>query len=82
MALSRGESISHMHFDASFVVEEASEVEIPAVLDSVETYMYMGFTSEQAAILWDRYVTVVDEAFDGSFFDYAQWHIEEVKVCE
>ncbi|OCK90250.1 uncharacterized protein K441DRAFT_666276 [Cenococcum geophilum 1.58] len=80
LSLSPGQPISHKHFDASFVGEEASEVEIPAVLHSIETYMYMGFTSEQAAILWDRYVTAVDEAFDGDFFDYVRWHIEEVDV--
>jgi hypothetical protein len=42
--------------------------------------MYIGFTSEQAAILWDRHVTIVDEALDGDFFDYVTWHIEEVDV--
>src|SRR6266702_4313096 len=43
LSLSPGQPISHRHFDASFVGEEASEVEIPAVLHSIETYMYMGF---------------------------------------
>ena len=66
--------------DASFSSEDAEEVEIPAWLDSIETYMYIGFTSDQAAILWDRYVTVVDEAFDGEFFDYVRWYIEEVDI--
>ncbi|KAI9786809.1 MAG: hypothetical protein M1839_005040 [Geoglossum umbratile] len=68
------------HFDASFVNEEASEVEIPAVLYSVETYMYIGFTREQARILWCLYDTVVDEALDGHFMDYVRWHIERPEL--
>src|SRR5205809_6879879 len=42
--------------------------------------MYMGFNSDRAAILWDRYTAVVDEAFDGDFFDYVRWHIEQIDV--
>ncbi|KAI9769594.1 MAG: hypothetical protein M1839_003633 [Geoglossum umbratile] len=77
---SPGQSVSSEHFDASFVNKEVDEVEIPAVLHSIETYMYIGFTNDRAKILWDRYVTVIDEAFDGDFFDYVRWHFEQVNV--
>ncbi|KAI9774715.1 MAG: hypothetical protein M1839_001676 [Geoglossum umbratile] len=77
---SPSQSVSSEHFDASFVNKEVDEVEIPAVLHSIETYMYIGFTYNRAKILWDRYVTVVDEAFDGDFFDYVKWHFEDTRV--
>ncbi|KAI9766924.1 MAG: hypothetical protein M1840_006221 [Geoglossum simile] len=74
------QSVSSEHFDASFVNKEVDEVEVPAVLHSIETYMYIGFIKDQAKILWDRYDTVVDEALDGDFFDYVRWHFEWTHV--
>lgn len=50
-------------------------VEIPAVLKSLETYIFIGFDAATATSLWHRYVHYADEV-QGDFFDFALWHIE------
>lgn len=73
-SLSSG-SILPESFRATSVVEEADIVEIPAILESKETYVSMGFTEERAAELWQRYSRYGEE-INGGFLDFAVWHVE------
>ncbi|KAI9711142.1 MAG: hypothetical protein M1812_007246 [Candelaria pacifica] len=66
--------ISSGSFAATYEVEEVEEVEVPVTLRSVESYEFLGFTTETAQSLWVRYLKYSPEQ-DSSFFDYAASHI-------
>lgn len=68
--------ISPESFTASFVREEAEEIEIPADLRSLETYAFLGFDDATAASLWERYISKPAD-MPASFFDFAFWQIDE-----
>jgi len=68
--------ISPESFTASFVREEAEEIEIPADLRSLETYAFLGFDDATAASLWERYINTPAD-MPASFLDFAFWQIDE-----
>lgn len=68
--------ISPESFTASFVREEAEDIEIPADLRSPETYAFLGFDDSTAAILRERYINKPAD-MPASFLDFAVWQIDE-----
>ncbi len=68
--------ISSTSFNTAFESQEVDDVEIPANLYSAETYAFLGFTSDMAHVIFERYQKYSDEDGD-DFFDYARYHITE-----
>ncbi|MCJ1365847.1 hypothetical protein MMC16_004972 [Acarospora aff. strigata] len=68
--------VSPESFTASFVSQEAENVEVPANLRSRETYAFLGFDEETATRLWERYISKPAD-MPASFFDFAFWRIDE-----
>ncbi|OCK74441.1 hypothetical protein K432DRAFT_409857 [Lepidopterella palustris CBS 459.81] len=65
---------------ASSLYEEEEEVEIPAVLDRIETYVFMGFTPATAKVLWERFSTSFDNDLGQGSPSLAKMHIEHAAV--
>jgi hypothetical protein len=67
-------------FEAAFVSRETDNIENPAVLESMETYMFIGFDAVTAKTLWERYSTATeagdDEDPEGGFLDFPRLIIE------
>lgn len=72
-------TISSECFTASSTTTPIDEIEIPADLQSQETYEFIGFNKETAATLWSHFIKAPD-APDMDFLDFAWYHIEESAV--
>lgn len=74
--------ISSESFDATFVSREVEFIEVPEILESLETYAYIGFDDATAQNIWDTYLNYVEHAdpddTEGEFFDFARYRIENV----
>ena len=64
--------------DVSSVSESASEIEIPEVLHSIETYEFMGFNHDTAVQLWERFTTCPEDE-DPDILDFAMWQVKSTR---
>lgn len=66
--------------------KEVDSFEIPAVLESLETYIYVGFDDATAKKLWAIYSNYVANAdpddTEGEFIDFARWQVENVMFSD
>ncbi|KAI9808624.1 MAG: hypothetical protein M1825_003774 [Sarcosagium campestre] len=64
-------------FEPYFVRKETDEIEVPAILESVETYAFMGFDDSMAQRIWSRYAAIMDDDdYPWGFLEFATGHIE------
>lgn len=73
---SSSQSISSNSFRTSSINREASTIDIPAVVQSYETYVFLGFTEEAARKLWTRYLTQPLD-MNAYHFDFVEYAIED-----
>lgn len=73
---SSSQSITSNSFRTSSINKEVSTINIPAVLQSYETFVFLGFTEEAARKLWTRYLTRPLD-MDAYFFDFVEYAIED-----
>ena len=83
LSTSSPDTVTSDSFTATLIAEEADFVEVPAVLESAETYAYLGFDDATAKHVWARYSKYIQDAdpddTEGEFMDFARWQIENVK---
>jgi hypothetical protein len=79
---SSSSTISADDFSASYTFEEWNEVEIPAILDSLETLEFIGFSSNVAKTIWEGYErsSRLFPDLDAGMLDVAMSHLEAVEV--
>ncbi|MCJ1235503.1 hypothetical protein MMC14_003472 [Varicellaria rhodocarpa] len=61
---------------ATSISQDTDEIKIPAVLESKETYEFLGFDDNIAQILWDLYVNKPAD-LEADFFSFVTWHFEQ-----
>ncbi|KAA6415576.1 MAG: hypothetical protein FRX48_00292 [Lasallia pustulata] len=68
--------ISSSSFSATYTTQEIDEVEIPVMLQSVESYEFLGFNHRAAQALWQLYVSQPHD-MQADFFDFVKWHVRD-----
>ena len=71
--------VSPESFTASSITKAMANVEIPALLESVETYVFLGFTQKRADSMWWRYRNQPED-MDADFMEFAHWAIENDEI--
>ena len=83
---SSDEVITSESFAATHVNERTAFIEVPAVLESMETYIFIGFDNATARRVWARYSNYVKNAdpddTEGKFMDFARWQVENVRFAD
>ncbi|KAI9846024.1 MAG: hypothetical protein M1838_001474 [Thelocarpon superellum] len=74
--------ITSASFHASSINEDVTEVDIPADLESKETYMFMGFDDTTATMLWDKYTTACDDPEFGDEYDFCEFAVDHVITAD
>jgi hypothetical protein len=77
-------TISAEDFDAYYVCKDESEVEIPAILESIETLEFIGLNSTAALKVWDWFANNPYPEFDQGFFGTVKSYVdlaEDVPDC-
>lgn len=71
-------NISSASFSATFASQPQSTIDVPAELESIEAYEYIGFDSQTARHLWSCYSGQKGDDKD-SFMDITRAHVRDPK---
>ena len=74
---SLGRTVSPHDFTATYISEPVDAIDIPADLQSKETYRFLGFDDDTATSLWNLFT---QQDMEADFFDFVVWHFEGSEV--